>query len=672
MVLSDWIPAILPALLTIIALWVPGLLVTYALGTTKWQTITFAPMVSGGIIGLSAVLGPFIGVRWGWPLYLGSALVIALMVFVLARVFQKSDHRNINTDSAGQKVKVEPKIWPAFVGMLITLPFSVVAFLRAVVNPEYPSQTWDALFHLSAIRWILETGNGSTLNLAAVATSLTEAEASQGAFYPAAFHDLVALTVTDNVIVASNAAVLVISCILWPLAASALSSIFVPQSTALPIFTAVLAASYTSFPERPASYGALWPTVLSYVFIPLITIALADWFGRTSIRQFFSPKTTFIAGLGAIGIATAHPTGIFAVLIVGAILAFDLLVRLATKNVTFSRSQWVVLGSTGVLTLVFLLALSQHPLLRAVAGWGREPVGSFKRELFGAVFESQLALQSYGEPHIDWVLGILTLIGAAVALWFASTRWLLLVYAAVCYLFVASAVVNVPGYIFARAWYSDPPRLGGLVPLFGSVVAGLGALAVYEFVLYLLRNARMQKVLHETVAALSVVALVGGTNLVGLEASENQSKQSYIFRSESGFNALVSKDELKFIETLPQYVRKGDVIVGDPRTGLPFVYALTGLDVSHRHINGSWSSDYREIGLNFDAATVSDPSMCSLLERNHVKYFYTDRIIFWPESPVGKQYAGLEAAHDHADAFKLVAEGGGAALYEITTCDNAQ
>lgn len=672
MVLSDWVPAILPALLAIIALWVPGLLVTYALGLTKWQTVTFSPLVSAGIIGLSAVFGPFIGVRWGWPLYLGSALVVALIVFVLARAFEKSSYRRGNTGSADQEARIEPKIWPAFVGLLITLPFSVVAFMRAVVSPDYPNQSWDALFHLSAIRWIIDTGNGSTLNLGAVATSLTEAEALQGGFYPAGFHDLVALTVTDNVIVATNTVVLVISCILWPLAVSALSSVFVPKSTVLPIFTAVLATSYTSFPERPASYGVLWPTVLAYVFIPLITIVVANWFGRAGSEGLFSPQITFIAILGAIGIAIAHPTAIFVVLIVATILAFDLIIRVVTKNISLNKTQWAILSGAGVLTLAVLFLLYKHPTLRMVTGWVREPVGSFKREAFGAVFESQLSWLGYGDPEVDWVLGILTIIGVFVALWFSSTRWFLLVYLAVCYLFVAAAVVNVPGYTFARAWYSDPARLGAVVPLYGAVLAGFGGLAIYELILRLLRNVRMQKVIHEAIVVFSVVALVGGTNLVGLDASTDQLKHNYIFNSESGFNALVSKDELKFIETLPQYVHKGDVIVGDPRTGLPIVYAVTGLDVSYRHINGNWGEDYEEIGLNFDAAAAGDPSMCSLLERNHVKYFYTDRIIFWPESPVGEQYVGLETAHDHADAFKLVAEGGGAALYEITTCDNAQ
>lgn len=674
MILSDWMPVAVPALLTIIALWGPGLLVTSALGIGKWRAVAFAPLASAGLLGGTAVLGPFIGIDFGWGIYLGVTIAVSLVIFLTSKLVgglakRQRSSASEGMDSASADATPDPKIWPAFVGMLITVPFTALAFMNAVVKPEFPNQSWDAIFHLSAIRWIMETGNGSALNLGAVATSLTEAESTAGGFYPAGFHDLVSLTVTDNVIVATNAVVLVISSILWPLAVSMLSSIFVPSSKTLPLFTAILAASFTSFPERIASYGVLWPTVFSYALVPLLTIALADWYGRTNQRPL-GIKTTIVLLLGGIGVGTAHPTGVFVALIVVGILAVDLFVRLIAGTATSKKWQSAVLIGIPVGTIFFLLFIRDHPVFKMVTNWYREPVGSLKREMFGVVFESQLPWLSYGDPKIDWLLGILTIIGGLVALWMSNTRWLAFVYAAVGYLFVVSAVVDLPGYAFVRVFYSDPPRLGAIVPLFGAPIAGLGAWFLYSALIKHLRSPNARKIFQRPAAILVIVGLIIGTEFIRYRPSVAQLRHNYAFSDKSGFNALVSKDELDFIETLPNYVQKGDVILGDPRTGLPFVYALTGLDVSFRHFNGSWSDDYKEMAENFYTAVNSDPEMCQLLADNHVRYFYTDDIIFWPESPTGQQYSGLATTHDLTDAFSLVAEGGGAALYEITTCPN--
>ncbi|WP_143236790.1 DUF6541 family protein [Actinomyces urinae] len=672
--ISAWIPALIPALLTVVALWGPGLVVTSALRPGKWRALTFAPLASAGVMGIAAISGPFIGVRWGWPLYLGATAVIVALAYLIGYLTrQRTGSRSPQSPQTTRKIPANPAIWPAIAGMLITLPFTVGAFISGIGRPEYPTQTWDGVFHLSAIRWILQTGNGSALNLSAVATSLDQSRASSGGFYPAGFHDLVALTMVGNtnIIVATNAAVIVISCVLWPLAVAQLSSIFLPKSPALPIFTALLAATFSSFPERPASYGVLWPTVYAYALIPLVVIALADWFGRTNQKPM-ALRTSFIGLLGAIGIAIIHPTGIFVALIAIITLSIDLLARLMARTVKLSRGQLTIF-TAGVAGLVGGLYLAtSHPAWQTVTNWAREPIGSFKRESFGVIFESQLSWMGYGDAYIDWALGVLTIIGGIVALTVPRMRWLVFTYGIGSYLFVASAVVNIPGYALVSPWYSDPVRLGAIVPLFGAPIAGIGAWFIFNTVMSMVGQIGRKVPARAGLVSVMAVGLIVGTNYLGYYSGSSQLHLNYEFKNESGLNGLVSPEELRFIQTLPKYVREGEVIVGDPRTGLPLVYALTGRDVFYRHVEGQWGTEYLEIGKNFQLATQSDPTVCELLNRHHARYFYTDNIVYWPENPVGAKYDGLEAAHDHTDAFKLVAEGGGAALYEITTCDNAQ
>ena len=672
--ISAWIPALIPALLTVAALWGPGLVVTSALRPDKWRALTFAPLASAGVIGIAAISGPFIGVRWGWPLYLGATAIIAALAYLIGYLTrQRTGSRSPQSPQTTRKIPANPAIWPAIAGMSISLPFTVGAFISGIGRPEYPTQTWDGMFHLSAIRWILQTGNGSALNLSAVATSLDQGRSSSGGFYPAGFHDLVALTMVGdtNIIVATNAAVIVISCVLWPLTVAQLSSIFLPKVPALPIFTALLAATFSSFPERPASYGVLWPTVYAYALIPLIVIALADWFGRTNQKPM-ALRTSFIGLLGAIGIAIIHPTGIFVSLLAIITLSIDLLIRLIARTLKLSRGQLAafVAGVVGLAGVLYL-AMS-HPAWQTVTNWAREPIGSFKRESFGVIFESQLSWMGYGDAYIDWALGILTIIGGIVALTMPHMRWLVFTYGIGSYLFVASAVVNIPGYALVGPWYSDPVRLGAIVPLFGAPIAGIGTWFIFNTIVNMVGQIGQKVPARIGLVVVMVAGLIVGTNNLGYYSGSSQLHLNYEFENESDLNPLANPEELRFIQTLPKYVREGEVIVGDPRTGLPLVYALTGRDVLYRHIEGQWSNDALSIGLHFELSTQADPEICPLLKRNHIRYFYTDSIIYWPENPIGAKYAGLEVARDHAGAFKLVAEGGGAALYEITTCDNVQ
>lgn len=696
--LGAWTPALIPALLAVIALWGPGLVITWALGVSRWRQVAFAPLASAGVIGLAAVAGPFLGLDWGWGLYLLATGVVALLA-LFCSLFVNHWRRRRTNQSEGprttQPIPAEPNLWPAFVGTLVTLPFTVAAYIKGIVRPEYPTQTWDGVFHLSAVRWIRDTGNGSTLNLNAVATDLAEAEASKGSFYPAGFHDLVSLTVTDNIIVATNAVVIVIGTLLWPLGVALLSSIFVPKSKALPIFTALLAATFTSFPERPSSYGVLWPVVYSYALVPLMVIVLADWFGRTN-QKLMGVRTTYIGLLGIAGIGIAHPTGVFVALIATVVLIIDMIVRLIARTLRITKFQGGLLVVLIAALVGALWFIAQQPVWAGVTTWEREPIGSFLRESFGVIFESQLSWMGYGDAYIDWALGILTLIGAVVALWMPRTRWLLFTYGVGSYLFVASAVVDLPGYILVAPWYSDPVRLGAIVPLFGAPIAGLGAWWIYKAVIKLVDRgaakkqftankrhaARQPDTVKKRTAAkrsfetgtlvLFVIGLIFGTNYLGYYAASSQLHLNYEFKNESGLNGLVSPDELKFIETLPNYVEKGDVILGDPRTGAPFIYILTGLDVTHRHLNGWWGEDYWALGQRFNKAAGSDHNMCEVLKRNNIRYFYTDEIIYWPENNVGNKYVGLEEAREVADAFTPVASGGGATLYEITTCPHVQ
>lgn len=667
--LSDWTPALVPALLALLALWGPGLVITWVLGLRRWRIVVFAPMASAGVIGIAGVLSPLVGISFGWKLVLITAIAIAVIAGIVNVSVRAWRRRNphATTGPREKNIPAEPKLWPNFVGVAIALPFMVATYVTGIQNPKYPPQSWDASFHLSAVRWIMESGNGSSFDLNAVSTNLTEAQSSQGGFYPAGFHDLVVLTAQDNPIVATNAVVIVLAALIWPLAAASLSTIFAPTSRILSAVAALAAATYSAFPEHPSSYGVLWPTVYSYALVPTVVVALADWFGRTNQKPM-AVRTTFIGLLGAAGIFFAHPTGIFVALIAIVMLSIDLIVRLVAKTLRLSRAQITIF----VLMIVGLVAgfvvARRHPLFQGVGSWERERIWGFLYGSFSAVFEPQRFWMDGGLEYIEWTLGVLTLIGALVALLTPRMRWLLFTWGVACYLFIASVMIEVPFYSLVAPWYSDWVRVRAIVPMFGAPIAAIGAWFIYEQLVKLLKTANNTRA-RAGVGALTVVALVFGFNQFGYAGGVARLQENYEATGESGLNGLVTPEELEFIESLPQYVGEDEMIIGDPRTGLPLIYALTGLNVTYRHLDGWWDYDFWALGQHLNRVVQGESYACELLARHNVRYFYSDDIMYWPDNVVGKTYVGVDDTRYLARVFKPVASGGGATLYEITTCD---
>src|SRR5690606_26089734 len=81
-----------------------------------------------------------------------------------------------------------------------------------VTDPSAISQTNDAVFHLNALRYILETGSASSLDVSSFIGGT--------GFYPAAWHALASLIVLVSgatIPVAANALTIVIAVLIWPL-----------------------------------------------------------------------------------------------------------------------------------------------------------------------------------------------------------------------------------------------------------------------------------------------------------------------------------------------------------------------------------------------------------------------------------------------------------------------
>lgn len=562
---------------------------------------------------------------------------------------------------------VELKILPILTGIGLALPFSLGAFGTAITDLRWPSQTFDAMFHYSAIRWILETGDASSLNLAAVATNYSLQEATKGGFYPAGFHSLVALSVTDDIVTATNVVVIVVCSILWPFTVGALATSLRPKSNTFPVFTILAATTFSSFPEQIVSYGVLYPSALAFTLLPLAAITLADLSGRNEVIPF-NLRSYCSTVLAVIAVSLTHPSAFFAMFCIALVLLIDLGCRLAWKTIALTKQQIMFLTYSILATSIGVFLILQTQTIQNLMKWKREGRTNIFNASAALIFEPQGRWMGHDFIYFEWFLGAVTLLGIGISLKTPKMRWWVCLWAISAYAFVASAVVNLPFYDFLAPWYYDPPRLRALVVIFAAPLAGVGVQYIFCKLIHL-KSISFSKTQRKVALIVVVVGLFFGFNKFGYPGSVARLEANYTPANSTDSNVLATASELDFIKTLPQYINKGEMIVGDPRSGLPLIYALTGLNVAYRHIDGNWSEDFQWIAKNFNGVLSGESTVCKLLKKHNIKYFYADSKLYWPDGPMNTYYRGLTHVNHNPEKMKMLAQKETAALYEISTCN---
>lgn len=200
--MSGWHEAI-PAFLVATALIVlPGLLVGWSLRIRGFGLLIAAIPASLAIIALASILAPFLHVSWN----LAAPLILAGILAALALLLR----RRIPGLSQATR-EPSPLRWPLIGTGLAAIAITVTLF-GAMPRIDAVSQTYDAIFHLNAVRYILDTGSASPFDMDLTAPG-------RAVFYPTLWHALVALTAQvsgASIPMATNAVVFASTAVVWP------------------------------------------------------------------------------------------------------------------------------------------------------------------------------------------------------------------------------------------------------------------------------------------------------------------------------------------------------------------------------------------------------------------------------------------------------------------------
>lgn len=195
---SDAVPTIFAALAVLVA---PGLLLAWATGARGFSLSALAPVFSVSLIAVAAVACPYVGIPWSLLPVVVLAAAASAVAFLLRRRAPVGWQPQRSFDA---------RFGFAMLGTLLAAVIIGARLIYAFGSPDSISQTYDNIFHLNAIQYILHTGQASSFTVGSM-TGIP--------FYPAGWHAVVSLTAQlsgTGIPAAVNATNLVIGAFVWP------------------------------------------------------------------------------------------------------------------------------------------------------------------------------------------------------------------------------------------------------------------------------------------------------------------------------------------------------------------------------------------------------------------------------------------------------------------------
>lgn len=632
---------------------VVGVPLARLIGLRGFWSLAAAPVFAVTVIGGASIVAPWVALPWSILPVLLVAVVIAAVLVLLRRVLPGAP--------AIPVVRRRFDVWLAAAFAVAAVLISV-RFVEIVGQPDAISQTFDNIFHLNAVRFVLDTGSASPMTIG----RMTNPSGGLG-FYPAAWHALVALAVQlsgASIPVAITAVTFVTSAVLWPLGILLLVRTLFGRSRLVSVAAGLLAASLPVFPFLLMDYGVLSPYQLG---VALVAPALAVTLRLLGIGAGVRRGGAVWWGVALLGMLPAlvlvHPGAFMAWLALSApfVVVF---VALAWRDAPSSRRRWTVVISffayltVGVVAARFLRppgAARQWPLQRSVPE---------------AVIEVLTGAAWYGTAAVVAAVAV-----AAGVVWVlirrspaAAAALGLYVVAAALYVIVASLPFLGLRDAFTGPWYNNLPRLAALLPLGMIPLAAYGAACTWVHVRGRVAVRRAvaswpRWVRSAGAAALAVVAAVlmqvGPWSPVPVATAN--ARAAYVSNDAS---ALLTADERKLLSRLDEHVPEGVAVAGSPWTGASLAYALAERPVLMPHTLMEITPDVGAINDGLDEATDGSRA-CEAVDALGVGFVldFEGREVH----PGERVFPGL-ADLAESDAVRLVDSEGSARLYEVVGC----
>ncbi|WP_144827304.1 DUF6541 family protein [Kocuria rhizophila] len=670
------------------ALFVPGYGLWRALSASRARALLFAPLGSAAVLGALAMVLGLLHVPWHWASVLVGCLVVwvlAAVLTVLVRPRPQADpatarwHRltMVYAHPVDEKHRVP---WHGLLSALVSAGlggYLISSRLRdAMPGAESFPQRFDVLFHLNAVRYISETGNASALSLG---TMISPEKAFS--FYPSLWHSLGALAMTgtsDDVFVTTNAVILVVCSVVWPLALVTLVGT-VTGFRPLPLVAAGVGSSALSaFPFALLNYGPLLPNILSLALLPLAVAVTASLTGVTrGLPAGIGLKViVLLATIGALGVA--QPNALATLLV-------------ATSLMVLTRSGWRIRRSLEGFTQPSLVRVSS-PLryYRKLALWGTVIVAT--TSVFALIWSSlqthydrpsdtalttalgqALLLAPNGRDEVPWAFAIGSMLGLIVSIWRRRYLWVALTHVSTLVLYTyAAGAPSVPMRSWlVGPWYEDSARLAALLPLTGVLLTAVFVSSVVD--VFFPPHLAAPRIVRWRVPCEVVVSVILCVLMLPATQEEPFRDMDPYLRNAFRIDAAsfgITPDEYELLKRLDEEVPEDALIGVNPWTGASLAYSVADRHVTSPHIFTDLSP--AESTVRWD---LGDPSKsveaCEAVRESGIDYVldFGSRAMI-PDTPDWDDFPAYTDVHDvPGDHYEEVDRQGGSVLYKVVGCD---
>lgn len=625
--------------------------VAWSVGLRGLWACAAAPAFTLTIVAGSAIVASWVGLRWS---LLAPLLVSGLIAGGALAVRGVSRRRSGGASALNAGAHRNRDYW-VFAAVAIGALLIGARFVHAVGQPDAFSQTFDNVFHLNAVRYVLDTGSASSLSIGAMT--------SPGGglpFYPAAWHAMVALVVQVSGVtipVATNAMALVASALYWPISAILLTRALFGRSPVIAVATGALVASLPAFPVLLYDYGVLYPLLLGLSVLPF-ALAVALVLGRVTPEP--APRGAgwwlFILAGALVGMTLAHPGALVAFVALSVPVALAVFLRVLRATRGLPRVVAVAAG-IGYLAVGALLVFVLRPPAEA-RGW---PISMSVPDALATVLTGSMWYQV--PAVVAAVCVALGLVWAVVersrAAMIAAGMYLI---GAWLFVVVAALPLSALRDAFTGSWYNNLPRLAAILVI---AMIPIGAFGVARTFAWFGRRPWIASVigraplpLRTLAVGLAAVVLIGASQVVAPPRAAEWAAVAYRATAPA---PLLDTDELALIGRIGEHVPAGETIAGDPYTGAALVYAFGDRPALMPHTLTEITPEIETINEALVAGAF-DASACAALEEEGVRF-----VLDFGTTGVHGTRAGLPLLESSGDVI-LVDREGAARLYEITAC----
>ena len=616
-----WMGLVVACVVLLVLLYVPGYLLFRGMGLGRVACVCCAPCASiAAYAGLSVAYG-FVGIPCGALSVGAPALLAGVVVWLVGR------RRECVLDAGGQapltllgwKVSFNLAVPACYV--LVGLTVSVLLFGANLSRPDSIVCDYDNQTHLNAVRAFLDSGMWSSLHVGpylAMPRELVPVTNALGGFYPAGWHDTVALAcllAQVSVPVATNAMILVVCGVAYPLAAYLFVRVMLPEDRLAALLGALLPLSCAAVPWIFVALGPTLPDMAGRLLViaPLSVVVL---FVRTG--DVLRHKVVFCAFVACAfgGLALLHPNTVFVSYVF--LVAFG--AHMLWGRGAHGRRRAAVMALYGVVVVALWVAFYQLPFLQSTLGY-------YRAEHQGALsMVRTVATFGFNFGRLQVVLSVLAAIGV-VALVRRGAWWMLfpVAFFCACYVFGGMGIKAV-SYWLGGLWYQSSVRFPPSIVVFLLPCLALGVACLGRAVW----RAAGNRAWGRAVAGVLVVVLCVA-NYAPLSRYDADADAGY----ESAFacvgrklHQVLSDDveqvysarEMAFVERAMEVLPEGAYMLNAPNDGTMWAYAVNDAPVCFRDRSTKRLTDDAKLVAGHLREYASNPQVREAVERMGIRY----------------------------------------------------